>query len=96
MTKEEARILHRAMSQMIEEYDVDLEEYQSSAIEDYLGRDMYGEETHALKFNSYSALLRAVMTFPELLFDKNKDPISQHQLISHFRFDNLGYSMILY
>ena len=96
MTKEEAYILHQALEKMTEEYDVDFEEYESSVIENYSGRGMYGQQTHALKFNSYSALLRAVMTFPELLFDKDNDPISQYQLISHFRFDHLGYSTIVY
>jgi hypothetical protein len=95
MTEQEVNILHQAMEKMIDECDVNGNDFESEIISNYSGKGMYEKETYALKINSFGSLLQALMTFPELLYDDN-DPISQSEVISKFRTDKLGLSIIIY
>ena len=96
MTKQEVEILHQAMQRMLEECDVDPHDFNNKISEGYSGRGMYGEETYALTLNSLTSLLEAMMTFPELLYDEEKEPIATYQTISKFRTDQLGSAIVLY
>lgn len=96
MTKQEADILHKAMEKMLEEYDVNEHDFKSEIVEKYSGRGMYGEKTYGLIINSFTSLLQALMTFPELLYDKESDSIATNQIITKFKTDKLGLSIIIY
>ena len=96
MTEQEVNILHQAMEKMLDECDVNSNDFKSEILSGYSGRGMYRKETYALKINSFSSLLQALMTFPELLYDDDNDPISQCKAISKFRTDELGLSTVIY
>lgn len=96
MTKQEANILHQAMEKMLYECDVKSSDFKSEIIPNYSGKGMYEKETYALKINSMGSLLQALMTFPELLYDDDNDPMSQCQTISKFRCSELGLSTVIY
>jgi hypothetical protein len=96
MTEQEANILHQAMEKMLDECDVNSNDFKSEIIPNYSGKGMYEKETYALKLNSFGSLLQALMAFPELLYDDDDNPISQYKVISKFRTDELGVSTIIY
>lgn len=97
MTKQEAELLHEAMEKMLEECDVNENDFKSKIVEEYSGRGMYGKETYALIINSFTSLLRALMTFPELLYDEDDgNSIATNQIISNFQTDKLGTSIVIY
>jgi hypothetical protein len=96
MTEQEVNILHQAMEKMIDECDVNSNDFESEIIFNYSGKGMYEKQTHALKINSFGSLLQALMTFPEFLYDEDDNPISQDKVISKFRTDKLGLSTIIY
>ncbi len=96
MTEQEANILHQAMEKMLNECDVNSNDFKSEIISGYSGRGMYGKETYALKINSFGSLLQALMIFPELLYDDDDNPISPYKVISKFRTDELGLSTVIY
>ena len=96
MTKQEASLLHEAMEKMLEECDVNEDDFKSRIMEGYSGRGMYGKETYGLVINSFTSLLQAIMTFPELLYDKEGNSIVTNQIITKFRTDKLGLSIIIY
>ncbi len=96
MTEQEVNILHQAMEKMIDECDVNGNDFESEIISNYSGKGMYEKETYALKINSFGSLLQALMTFPELLYDDDNDPISQHKVISKFHTDEIELSTVIY
>ncbi len=97
MTKQEADILHKAMEKMLEECDCNEHDFKSKILEGYSGRGMYGQETYGLIINSFASLLQAIMTFPELLYDKHEgDSIATNQIITKFKTDQIGLSIIIY
>ncbi len=96
MTKQEASILHEAMEKMLEECDVNEHDFKSRIMQGYSGRGMYGKETYRLVINSFTSLLQAIMTFPELLYDKEGNSIVTNQIITKFQRDTLGNSIIIY
>ena len=96
MTKQEVNILHQAMEKMLNECDVNSKDFDSKIITDYLGKGMYGKKTYALKLNSFGFLLQALITFPDLLYDSDNDPISQNEVITKFRTDEVGTSLVIY
>ncbi|MEL4895943.1 hypothetical protein [Crocosphaera sp. Alani8] len=97
MTKQEVDILHEAMEKMLEECDVNEHDFKSEIVKGYSGRGMYGKETYGLVINSFTSLLQAIMTFPELLYDKHEgNSIATNNIITKFRTDQLGLSIIIY
>ena len=96
MTKQEVNILHQAMEKMLNECDVNSKDFDSKIITNYLGKGMYDKETYGLKLKSFGSLLQALITFPELLYDTDNDPISQYETITRFRTDELGTSYVIY
>ena len=96
MTQQEADILHKAMEKMLEECDVNEHDFKSEIMGGYSGRGMYGKETYGLIINSFTSLLQAIMTFPELLYDKEGNSIATNQIMTKFQSDTLGTSIIIY